>query len=67
VVLHRCLTVSGLCVVMWVVVGGGTCTVIPITMHGQPHVRFINVTLARPTCKLPDDGRTPKHIGAALI
>jgi hypothetical protein len=24
----------------------------------------INVTLARLNCKLPDDGRIPKHVGA---
>jgi len=28
---------------------------------------FINVTLARLKCKLPDDGRTPKHVRAVLI
>jgi hypothetical protein len=27
----------------------------------------ISVTLARLKCKLPDDGRGPKHIGAILI
>jgi len=25
------------------------------------------VTLARLICKLPDDGRRPKHVGAVLI
>ena len=30
-------------------------------------MRFINVTLARLKCKLPDDGRRPKHVGAVLI
>jgi len=24
----------------------------------------INITLARPNCKLRDDGRRPKHVGA---
>ena len=24
----------------------------------------INITLARLNCKFPDDGRTPKHVGA---
>ena len=28
---------------------------------------FINVTSARLKCKLPDDGRRPKHVGANLI
>ena len=28
---------------------------------------FINVTFARLKCKLPDDGRRPKHVGAILI
>jgi hypothetical protein len=28
---------------------------------------FINVTLARLKCKLPDDGRRPKHVEAVLI
>jgi hypothetical protein len=28
---------------------------------------LINVTLARLNCKLPDDGRRPKHVGAILI
>jgi len=28
---------------------------------------FINVTLARHKCKLPDYGRRPKHVGAVLI
>jgi hypothetical protein len=27
----------------------------------------ISVTLARLNCKLPDDGRRPKHVGAILI
>jgi len=27
---------------------------------------FINVTLARLKCKLPDDGRRPKHVEAVL-
>jgi hypothetical protein len=27
----------------------------------------ISVTLARLQCKLPDDGRGPKHVGAILI
>jgi hypothetical protein len=27
----------------------------------------ISVTLARLKCKLPDDGRRPKHVGAILI
>jgi hypothetical protein len=27
----------------------------------------ISVTLARLKCKLPDDGRGPKHVGAILI
>jgi len=27
---------------------------------------FTNVTLARLKCKLPDDGRRPKHVGAVL-
>jgi hypothetical protein len=25
---------------------------------------YINITLARLNCKLPDDGRRPKHVGA---
>jgi len=28
---------------------------------------FINMTLARLKCKLPDDGRRAKHVGAVLI
>jgi hypothetical protein len=28
---------------------------------------LINVTLAWLICKLPDDGRRPKHVGAILI
>jgi hypothetical protein len=28
---------------------------------------LINVTLATLICKLPDDGRRPKHVGAVLI
>jgi len=28
---------------------------------------FINVTLARPKCKLPDDGHRPKHVAAVII
>jgi len=28
---------------------------------------FINVPLARLKCKLRDDGRRPKHVGAILI
>jgi len=28
---------------------------------------FINVTLTRLKCKLPDDGRRPKHVVAILI
>jgi hypothetical protein len=27
---------------------------------------LINLTLARLICKLPDDGRRPKHVGAIL-
>jgi len=30
-------------------------------------VHLINVTLARLICKLPNDGRRPKHVGAILI
>ena len=26
----------------------------------------LNITLARLMCKLPDDGRIPKHVGAVL-
>jgi len=40
----------------------------------QPHspqqrtfTDLINVTLARLICKLPDDGRVPKHVGADLM
>ena len=32
-----------------------------------PTIFFINVTLARPKCKLPDDGCRPKHVGVVLI
>ena len=28
---------------------------------------FTNVTLARLKCKLPDNGRRPKHVGEILI
>ena len=30
-------------------------------------VIIINMTLARIKCKLPDDGRRPKHVGAVSI
>jgi len=30
-------------------------------------INFINVTLARLKCKLPDDGRRDKHVGEILI
>ena len=38
----------------------GKCTVLLPTI-------FINVTLAMLKCKLPDDGRRPRNVGAVLI
>jgi hypothetical protein len=40
-------------------VHGGVCAVCAVIL--------INVTLARIKCKLPDDGRRPKHAAAVLI
>ena len=37
------------------------------TLHNTQRTLFINVTLAMLKCKLPDDGRRPKHVGAVLI
>jgi hypothetical protein len=37
-------------------------TAYPITT-----IILINMTLARLKCKLPDDGRGPKNVGAVLI
>ena len=32
--------------------------------HNLTECFNINITLARLNCKLPDDGRRPKHVGA---
>jgi len=32
--------------------------------HNLTECFRINITLARLNCKLPDDGRRPKHVGA---
>ena len=40
-------------------------TAFSITTFVNDH--FINVTLARLKCKLPDDDRRPKHVGAVLV
>jgi len=39
----------------------------PVAGHLYLYFTMLNVTLARLICKLPDDGRTPKHVGAILI
>ena len=38
-------------------------------VHNNVHllIIFINVTLARLKCQLPDDGRRAKHVGEILI
>ena len=35
-----------------------------MSQYGVCTVCTINITLARLNCKLPDDGRRPKHLGA---
>jgi hypothetical protein len=51
-----CCGVAACCVLVWFV-----CCVL-CAVPGE-----ICVTLARLNCKLPDDGRRPKHVGAILV
>ena len=51
----------------------GVLCAVQSTAHNTPHNKLrcnltecfnINITLVRLNCKLPDDGRIPRHVGA---
>jgi hypothetical protein len=45
------------------------CLLCRVKLHNDVllPIILINVALSRLICRLPDDGRRPKHVGAILI